>query len=210
MRRFLVTEKDVADLASGVTLRIPVEALVTPAAQDLIRRKNIRLVRGPESRGASSGAATPRAITAKVALGADHGGFELKEGLKRCLVDLGCQVTDCGTDSPDPVDYPDIARAVAERVGTRQDDFGIVIDGAGIGSCMVANKVRGVRAALCHDLSTARNAREHNNANVLTLGGRLVGRGLAEEIVHMFLSTPFAGGRHAGRVDKIDRMDSRS
>jgi ribose 5-phosphate isomerase B len=118
-------------------------------------------------------------------------------------------VHDCGTSSPDPVDYPDFAHAVARLVADGTCSAGIVVDGAGIGSCMAANKVPGIRAALCYDISTARNSREHNHANVLTLGGRLIGDGLALDIVRTWLGTPWGGARHAARVEKITEIERR-
>lgn len=142
-----------------------------------------------------------------VALGADHGGFLLKENLKRFLSDQGYKVIDCGTSSGDSVDYPDFARAVAEHVQVGKAWRGIMIDGAGIGSCMAANKVPGVRAAMCYDYATAFNSREHNNANLLTLGAGLIGPNLAKQIVTTFLDTDFGGGRHTRRVDKIMEIE---
>ena len=142
-----------------------------------------------------------------VAVGADHGGYPLKERLAFRLKEAGYNVVDCGTDSHDAVDYPDFAHAVARKVAGGECTYGIVVDGAGIGSAMVANKVPGVRAALCYDLSTARNSREHNHANVLTLGAGLVGEGLAWQIVQEWLSVPWGGGRHARRVDKITAVE---
>jgi deoxyribose-phosphate aldolase len=136
----------------------------------------------------------------RIALGADHGGFELKSGLAARLRRAGHQVEDVGTSSREAVDYPVFARAVAEAVSRGQADVGIMIDGAGIGSCMVANKVPGVRAALAYDLSSARNSREHNNANVLTLGAGLIGAGLAEQIVEVWLATECTEPRHLDRV----------
>ncbi|HLF88683.1 MAG TPA: ribose 5-phosphate isomerase B [Anaerolineales bacterium] len=142
-----------------------------------------------------------------VALGADHGGFPLKETLKKHLEEKGYTVVDCGTHSTDAVDYPDFARAVAVLVGEGKAWRGIMIDGAGIGSCMAANKIPGVRASMCYDHASANNAREHNDANVLTLGAGLLGTNLAKQIVDTWLTTPFAGGRHAKRVDKIIALD---
>jgi ribose 5-phosphate isomerase B len=142
-----------------------------------------------------------------VAIGADHGGFPLKERLIAHLRDQGISVEDCGTSGPDSVDYPDFAHAVARRVAEGRCDFGIVIDGAGIGSSISANKVPGVRAALCYDLSSARNSREHNHANVLTLGAGLIGDALAWQIVETWLATPWGEGRHARRVDKITDIE---
>ncbi len=142
-----------------------------------------------------------------IAIGADHGGFRLKEQLRQALAERGHAVHDCGTGSEDAVDYPDLALAVAKLVADGTCSVGIVVDGAGIGSCMAANKVPGVRAAMCYDLSTARNSREHNHANVLTLGARLIGAGLALDIVTEWLATPWGPGRHAARVDKITAIE---
>ena len=147
------------------------------------------------------------AATATIAVGADHGGYPLKEKIGFRLKEQGYDVVDCGTDSAASVDYPDFARAVAELVSTGQATYGIVVDGAGIGSSIAANKVPGVRAALCYDISSARNSREHNHANVLTLGAGLIGPALALQIVETWLNTPWAPGRHAARVDKISAIE---
>ena len=127
----------------------------------------------------------------------------MKEMLEKYLQEKGFQVIDCGTHSTESVDYPDFALAVAQKVAEGSAWRGVIVDGAGIGSCMAANKVHGVRAAMCYDHATASNSREHNNANVLTLGAGLIGSNLAKQIVDTFLSTEFGGGRHARRVDKI-------
>ena len=142
-----------------------------------------------------------------IAIGADHGGYPLKERIGFRLREEGWVVTDCGTDSQDAVDYPDFAHAVARKVADGECRWGIIIDGAGIGSAMVANKVPGIRAAMCYDISSARNSREHNHANILTLGAGLIGDGLAWQIVDAWLSTEWSGGRHARRVTKIDAID---
>jgi RpiB/LacA/LacB family sugar-phosphate isomerase len=144
-----------------------------------------------------------------IALGADHGGFNMKEMLKTHLTKAGYQVIDCGTNSTESVDYPDFALAVAELVSQGQVWCGIVVDGAGIGSCMTANKVPGVRAAMCYDYATAVNSREHNDANLLTLGAGLIGENLARQIVDTWLATEFGGGRHARRVDKIMAVENK-
>ena len=149
----------------------------------------------------------PSGAPTRIAIGADHGGVTMKGAIAAHLRDRGLRVDDLGTGTADAVDYPDFAVAVAKAVGSGAADVGIMIDGAGIGSCMAANKIRGARAAMCYDLTTATNAREHNDANVLTLGGGLIGARLALEIVDRFLATPFAGGRHAKRVDKIKALD---
>jgi ribose 5-phosphate isomerase B len=140
----------------------------------------------------------------RVAIGADHGGFALKEMLKGYLSEeLGYRVKDVGTHSDASCDYPDFALKVARAVAGGECAFGIMIDGAGIGSSMAANKVPGVLAACCHDVKTVLNSREHNNANVLTMGSGVVGRGLARQMVRVWLSTGFGGGRHERRVRKI-------
>jgi len=144
-----------------------------------------------------------------VAIGADHGGFELKEALKSDLKTLGFDINDVGTNSKEAVDYPDFAHAVAQLVGMGQAWRGIMIDGAGIGSCIVANKVPGVRAGMAYDYSSAVNSREHNDTNVLTLGAGLIGVNLAKQIVKTWLTTEFAGGRHTPRVDKIKSVEKK-
>jgi ribose 5-phosphate isomerase B len=147
--------------------------------------------------------------TEAIAIGADHGGYRLKERIGFRLREQGHSVIDCGTDSADAVDYPDFAVAVAEKIAAGEARWGIVVDGAGIGSAMAANKVPGVRAALCYDISSARNSREHNHANVLTLGAGLVGEGLALQIVEAWMATPWGEGRHARRVGKISDIERR-
>jgi ribose 5-phosphate isomerase B len=143
-----------------------------------------------------------------VAIGADHGGFDMKEMLKIHLESKGHKVIDCGTMTSDAVDYPDFAEAVARKVSGKEACCGIIIDGAGIGSCMVANKVPGIRAAMCHDYATAVNSREHNHANVLTLGAGLIGNSLAKQIVDVWMITDYGEGRHAKRVEKIMAIEA--
>ena len=142
-----------------------------------------------------------------VAIGADHGGFELKENLKADLNGMGLNVKDVGTYNKAAVDYPDYAHEVAKLVSSGKAWRGIMIDGAGIGSCIVANKVPGVRAGMAYDYSSAVNSREHNDTNVLTLGAGLIGVNLAKQIVKTWLSTEFGGERHARRVDKISMVE---
>ena len=151
--------------------------------------------------------AVPESGSEIIAVGADHGGYPLKERIAFKLREAGHDVRDCGTDSTDSVDYPEYAHAVARLVADGTCRWGIVFDGAGIGSAMVANKVPGVRAALCYDLSTARNSREHNHANVLTLGAGLIGPYLAWQIVQEWLSTPWGGERHSRRVEMITDIE---
>jgi ribose 5-phosphate isomerase B len=143
----------------------------------------------------------------KIALGADHAGFELKNQIKQHLAGQGIEVEDIGTSTSDSVDYPDFARNVAERVIDRRADFGMLVCGTGIGMCISANKVPGIRAANCDSIFTAQMAREHNDANVLTLGARVLQPEAAREIVDTWLKTTFAGGRHQRRVDKIHQIE---
>ncbi|MGG1397185.1 ribose 5-phosphate isomerase B [Bacillus salipaludis] len=145
----------------------------------------------------------------KVAIGCDHGGYELKESLKKYLTELGYEYLDFGCHAKESVDYPDIAFLVGETVATNTDYVGIMIDGVGIGSGMVLNKIPGIRAGVCWDLSSVINSREHNNANVLSIGGQFIGEGLAKQLVKAWLETDFAGGRHDRRVTKIMEIESR-
>lgn len=191
----VIAEVDLRALAEGTRLIIREDAIITPAALDLIRERGIEL----ERRASRHTATRQRAI----AIGSDHGGFEMKHQLKSLLVELGHRYRDFGTDSAEAVDYPDFAHAVARAVADRLCDFGIILDGAGIGSSMAANKVPGVRAALCYDEATARNSREHNFANVLTLGAKMISSDEMRRIVTAWLETPEGEARHEKRVAKI-------
>jgi ribose 5-phosphate isomerase B len=175
--------------------------------QQIVQRVVARL--RPDVAAGSVSAAKPAAHGGKVvAIGSDHGGFALKGELALYLKGNDYDVLDCGTYSTEAVDYPDFAAAVARKVSSGDAWRGIIIDGAGIGSCMAANKVPGVRAALCYDHATAVNSREHNDANVLTLGAGLIGVALAKQIVNAWLITDFGGGRHAKRVEKIMALEN--
>ncbi len=143
----------------------------------------------------------------KVAIGSDHGGFSLKEDIKAYLTELGYEYEDFGVHTTDSVDYPDIAAPVARAIVEGKFERGILICGTGIGIGIAANKVAGIRAALCHDTFSARASREHNNANILTLGERVIGPGLAKDIVKIWLETDFSGGRHERRVEKISQLE---
>ncbi len=145
----------------------------------------------------------------KIAIGSDHGGFRLKEEIRKLLEEKQYEFRDFGTYSEDAVDYPDIALAVALAVREGAYDRGILVCGTGIGIGIAANKLEGIRAALCHDTFSARASREHNNANILTMGERVIGPGLAKDIVNIWLETDFAGGRHARRVDKISGIEKK-
>lgn len=191
----VITEADIAGLAVGATLLIREGAILTPAAKDLIVERCIELRYRLRRQVAGN--------QQVIALGADHGGFATKERLRKLLDELGFKHRDFGTFSEDAVDYPDFAHAVAKAVADGVCDLGIIIDGAGIGSCMTANKVPGVRAAMCYDSATARNSREHNYANVLTLGGKMLSAEQIAEIVKTWLATPEGEARHGKRVAKI-------
>ena len=199
----IVYQDEIRAVPEGGRLVIARGARLSPLASELARQRRVQIVNEAQSPAAS----VP--VTRTVALGADHGGYVLKENIKAYLAELGCAVTDLGTSSAEAVDYPDFAYAVAKSVADGSAWRGIMIDGAGIGSAMVANKVPGVRASLCYDVSSASNAREHNDANVLTLGGQLIGPNLARQIVKTWLSTDFGGGRHARRVEKIAAVEGR-
>ena len=199
--RPLIAEQEVQAVSPGGSLNVPEGALVTPLARQLALERRISI--HPADRRPESG--TGQAV----ALGADHGGYKLKEVLMRSLIESGYEVLDCGTQNDKPVDYPDYAFAVAQLVANGRAWRGVVVDGAGVGSCMAANKVPGVRAAMCYDQATALNSREHNDANLLTLGAGLIGENLAKSILSTFLATAFAGGRHAGRVAKISNIERR-
>ena len=184
-----------------------------PPSESDVRRlvsEAVERALGPEgAKTAAPAAATPTVVSPRrVAIGCDHGGLGLKEILKRALIEeMGMDVHDCGTHSSDAVDYPDFAAAVGREVASGRALRGIVIDTAGIGSTMAANKVAGVRCALCHDDATVRNSREHNDANVLALGSKVVNRGAATRMVRLFLTTEFAGGLHERRVRKIMALE---
>jgi ribose 5-phosphate isomerase B len=178
--------------------------------KEIVQRVLQQTGQAPSPVSASQPAAQSLGSNSKVvAIGSDHGGFEMKAALIEYLKELKYEVTDCGTNSKEAVDYPDFALAVAEQVRQGKAWRGIMIDGAGIGSCMVANKVPGVRAAMAYDYASASNSREHNNANCLTLGAGLIGLNQAKLIVKTWLSTEYAGGRHQARVDKIMQVEKK-
>jgi ribose 5-phosphate isomerase B len=191
------------DIPQAGEFRIARGSIITPAARELAATRGVQLLEVPEDQ-------LPGPPPEKtVAIGADHGGYRLKELLKPVLESLGLMVRDVGVHEEKIADYPDLALQVAELVVSGTATRGIVIDGAGIGSAIAANKVPGIRAALCYDKSSARNSREHNDSNVLTLGARLLTATQAEEVLRTWLATPFAGGRHQVRVEKILDIERR-
>ena len=195
----VITAQDVP--ASG-ELRIPLGSIVTPSALEVAASRGVRIAEVPDDDLPSQ---SPPDKT--IAIGSDHGGFRLKEALKPLLASLGLHARDAGVFEEKAADYPDIAHKVACLITSGQATRGVIIDGAGIGSCMAANKVPGIRAALCYDKASARNGREHNDSNVLTLGARLLTETQAEEVLRTWIETPFAGGRHQARVQKIMEIE---
>lgn len=196
-------------VAQGSEIVVPQGTIVTALARDEAEKRGITIrfqVVNDSGTADPPGKACPGRV---VALGADHGGFELKEQLKAYLNEWGYAVLDMGTSSREPVDYPDFAEAVANTVARGDAWRGVVIDSAGIGSSIAANKVPGARAALCYDRATARNSREHNDANIICLGARLIAAETAREVVAAWLETGFGGGRHQKRVDKIVAIEAR-
>ncbi len=195
----LITEDDLRGLDNGSRVRVSETAKYTPLAADIINEKGLVLIHKK---------ARVDGIKVKsVAIAADHGGYAFKEELKRFLDQMGLQVRDFGTNSADPVDYPDFAHAAAKAVASGHVDIAIVIDGAGIGSAMTANKVAGVRAAACYSPALAKNSREHNGANVLTLGSGQNSLDDAREIVRAFITSEISEERHRRRVAKIDAIE---
>ncbi|MFN2598359.1 MAG: ribose 5-phosphate isomerase B [Pyrinomonadaceae bacterium] len=195
----VITETDVRGLEEGARLRVSEGARLTPLAADIVRERRIELVRRTPRRGSRA-----RKL---VAVGADHGGYQMKEELKSLLAELGHRVHDFGTNSTDAVDYPDFAHSVARAVSEGNADVGIIVDGAGVGSAMTANKVPGVRAAACYSVKVAVNSREHNDANVLTLGSGTISADEMREIVRAWLATEITEERHRKRVAKIEAVE---
>ena len=203
MNKPVLTEAEVKQLDAGSPCYVLKGTLITALARELavLRQNEIIECGSNEELGGL------KSVSRRIALGADHGGYVLKEHLKLFLKDAGYQVLDCGAHNQDAVDYPDLALKVAIAVKSGQALSGIMVDGVGTGSCMVANKVPGIRAAHCYDRLTARNSREHNDANVLTLGGQVLQPDQATLIVSTWLNTSFAGGRHQRRVSKIEHAE---
>lgn len=209
MKQFdLITETDALRLAPGETVELRPGGRVTPLAQDTIRARRIKVIGAGEADGTGS-ALVPEPNVRSVAIGSDHSGLALKRALVGHLRGRGLAVSDVGTDSTDPVDYPDIAAAVARAVATRDVHAGIVIDGAGIGSSIAANKIAGARAVMATTTTIARYSREHNGANVLALGATLVTVDEAKQIVDTWLATPMLEARYIRRLEKIRRLEEK-
>jgi ribose 5-phosphate isomerase B len=220
LKKPLITERDVIDAAQhgSTVMFIHPGSIITAAAQDEARKRNIKFSPIAQNTGLQSSepqkktesplpGSQENAMT--IAIGSDHGGFPMKETLKTYLMEQGNRIIDVGTDSEQPCDYPDFAYAVASLVASNKAERGIIIDSVGAASAIVANKVPGIRAVPCYNEFVASSSREHNNANVLTLGGKVIGIEMAKSIVRLWLKTPFAGGRHLPRVNKISDVEKR-
>jgi ribose 5-phosphate isomerase B len=207
----IITEADARILDIGSTVELARGGVVTPLAKDTLASRRVTVVPAGTSDPSLPPDLAPVADVRRVTIGSDHSGLALKRTLVQALRSRGLSVLDVGTDSTDPVDYPDIAAAVAISVARREADAGIVIDGAGIGSAIAANKIKGIRAAMCLDETTARYSREHNGANVLALGATLVaGPEAALRIVDVWLGTPMREARYIRRLLKIRQLEERS
>jgi ribose 5-phosphate isomerase B len=203
----IITETDARVLARGETVTLARGGHITPLAQDTLRERRITVVRDGQS-SVDEAALVPRADIRSIAIASDHTGIKLRQLLTQFLRGRGLAVQDLGTDGPDPVDYPDIAASVARAVARGEADAGIVIDGAGIGSAIAANKIRGVRAVMANTETIARYSREHNGANVLTLGATLLSPDEAKAIVTTWLTTPMKEPRYIRRLAKIRDLEN--
>jgi ribose 5-phosphate isomerase B len=210
MKRFdIITETDARALARGESVMLAKGGHVTPLAQDTLRERRVTLVYEGRASAEAAGL-VPRADIRTVAIASDHTGVKLRQALTAFLRGRGLAVQDLGTDGSDPVDYPDVAASVADAVGRREADGGIVIDGAGIGSAIAANKVKGIRAVMATSETIARYSREHNGCNVLTLGATLVTVDEAKAIVTTWLTTPMKEPRYIARLAKIRSLEERA
>lgn len=194
----VITEHDLKDIPEGSSIRVAENVILTPLARDAIAHRKLEV-------SVRRRAAKIR----RIAISADHSGYELKEELKKYLNELGYEYHDFGTYDSRPVDYPDYAFMVASAISQGRFPVGIIIDGAGIGSCITANKVPGVRAAMAYNAAIARNSREHNDANVLTLGARFISSEQMRDIVKTWLDTSITEERHIRRVEKIKSIEKR-
>jgi ribose 5-phosphate isomerase B len=206
MKRYdIITEADARTIEIGSTVTLTPGGKITPLADDTLRARRVSVLR--DMPDAVSADLAPVADVRRVAIGSDHSGLTLKSALRDHLRARGLAVEDVGTHTPDPVDYPDIAGHVARLVARKEIDAGIVIDGAGLGSAIAANKIDGVRAAMCTDRTLARYSREHNGANVLTLGATLLTLDDAKAIVDTWLATPMRETRYIRRLAKIENLE---
>jgi ribose 5-phosphate isomerase B len=211
MLRFdIITEADARRIDVGATVELAAGGHVTPLARDTLAARRVVVVSAGSADPHLAADLVPVSDVRRVAIGSDHTGLGMKRALVQHLRGRGMAVQDVGTDTTDPVDYPDVAAAVALAVARGEADAGIVIDGAGIGSTIAANKVRGIRAALCLDETLARYSREHNGANVLALGATLIASDAAIRIVDVWLGTAMREARYIRRLAKIRRLEERA
>ena len=210
MKRFeIITEADARVLDAGETVALVKGGHITPLAADTLKARRVTVVADDKLESSAEGLA-PAAIVRTIAIASDHTGVSLKNAILVALRGRGFAVDDMGTSGTDPVDYPDMAAMVGRSVARGEADAGIVIDGAGIGSCIAANKIKGIRAAVCHDRTMARYSREHNGANVLTMGSTLITPSDALEIVDVWLNTPMTEPRYIRRLAKIRTLEADS
>lgn len=210
IKRFeIITEADARVLDVGSTVELADGGIVTPLAKDTLASRRITIVTSGALDSSLAAGLVPAADIRRVTVGSDHSGLKLKAAIVQHLRGRGVAVTDIGTNTDEPVDYPDIAGAVALSVARGEADAGVVIDGAGIGSAIAANKVKGVRAAMCSDDTIARYSREHNGANVITLGATLLDQADALRILDVWLATPMREPRYIRRLAKIKRLEER-
>lgn len=208
VRRFaIITETDARQIAVGSTVELEAKGHVTPLAADTLRERRVTVVRAGNADPTLPSDLAPAWPVRRVTIGSDHTGVALKAALVAHLRKAGIAVHDCGTDGPEAVDYPDIAAVVGKSVVRGEADAGIVIDGAGLGSALAANKIRGVRAAMCLDVTLARYSREHNGANVLALGATLVDEATAIAIVDTWIGTRTTEARYLRRLLKVRRLE---
>lgn len=208
IRKFsIITETDALSIERGSTVELEKGGHVTPLAQDTLRERRVTVVRAGTADPSIPADLAPVSPVRRVAIGSDHTGVKLKSELIAHLRQQGIAVNDLGTNGTDAVDYPDIAASVAKSVTRKESDAGIVIDGAGLGSAIAANKIRGARATMCTNVTLARYSREHNGANVLSLGSTLVDAAEAKAIVDMFLTTPTSEARYLRRLLKVRRLE---
>ncbi|MBU1078834.1 MAG: ribose 5-phosphate isomerase B [Spirochaetes bacterium] len=207
-KRGLITGEEILKAHKAErSIEVSSEAIITPHAYDLAKEKNVKIIINKQTALKSNKRQV--GIIKKIAISSDHGGYDLKEKLKDHIFNMGFMYKDYGTHSKESVDYPDFAELTGRAVASGECDMGIVIDGAGIGSAITANKIKGILAAVCHDRFTAKIAREHDNANILALGAKTVSSIMAKEITRLFLTTAFAGGRHEKRVEKIRKLEAK-
>lgn len=206
--KIVITKEDVERaFKTGSNIVVPADSVITPLAYDTAKQRNVKIIIKQEQTAETYRTKLPEVY--KIAIGADHVGYDLKETLKSYIYQLGFVYEDFGTFSKSRVDYPDIVIPLAKAVAENRFDYGVMIDGAGIGSAIAANKIKGIRAAVCFDRFTAKMAREHSNANILTLGAMVVLEPMAKEILRIFLTTKFLGGRYEERLKKIAKLEEK-